>query len=220
MCVRCDRAERQVRHYQITLPRRNAILRFQGDVCALCQEGLPIDHCPDAVSFWHVDHDHRCCPPGGSCGRCVRGLLCLPCNATRLPAYERLPDVLRDSPRFNTYLSSPPAPAPRSLPPGTIQAPVTHPATSSTPSSPLRTIPRGTPSATERHCPPGWRPATPDWFGLATFATLSARPDKRPGEQQVRWRSCRSCCASRSEHVVEAVCLLCAYEVEGAAVVA
>jgi hypothetical protein len=43
-------------------------------------------------------------------------LLCLPCNATRLPAYERLPDVLRDSPRFNSYLSSPPARHPEARP--------------------------------------------------------------------------------------------------------
>ncbi|MGQ4389064.1 endonuclease domain-containing protein [Streptomyces sp. SAS_270] len=112
LCVRCDRAARQVRRYRITIPRRNAIMRFQGDVCALCQEGPPADPSLDTGSFWHIDHDHRCCPPGGSCGRCVRGLLCLPCNATRLPAYERLPD----SPRFNTYLTSPPARHPAARP--------------------------------------------------------------------------------------------------------
>jgi hypothetical protein len=28
----------------------------------------------------HVDHDHRCCPKSHTCGRCVRGLLCGPCN--------------------------------------------------------------------------------------------------------------------------------------------
>jgi hypothetical protein len=27
-----------------------------------------------------VDHDHRCCPGPVSCGACVSGLLCTPCN--------------------------------------------------------------------------------------------------------------------------------------------
>lgn len=58
-----------------------------------------------------VDHDHACCPGPTSCGRCIRGLLCLDCNlmigqgrddpetleagAAYLRAY-RLRDVLRE----------------------------------------------------------------------------------------------------------------------------
>ena len=29
-----------------------------------------------------VDHDHLCCPRDGSCGKCIRGLLCWHCNVS------------------------------------------------------------------------------------------------------------------------------------------
>lgn len=28
----------------------------------------------------HIDHDHQCCNGPGSCGKCIRGILCPPCN--------------------------------------------------------------------------------------------------------------------------------------------
>lgn len=41
----------------------------------------------DTVGPYHMDHAHECCPPGKfpqtskvSCGKCVRGWLCAPCN--------------------------------------------------------------------------------------------------------------------------------------------
>lgn len=45
----------------------------QGGACAICR--APFDGSTPCV-----DHDHACCPSGSSCGRCVRGLLCSPCN--------------------------------------------------------------------------------------------------------------------------------------------
>lgn len=45
--------------------------------CAICGVLPPADR---PLSF-AVDHDHACCPERGrSCGRCVRGVLCGPCN--------------------------------------------------------------------------------------------------------------------------------------------
>jgi|SRR5690606_5531818 len=48
--------------------------RKQGGVCAICQRPEPQN------KYLCIDHDHACCPPGGSCGACVRGLICSPCN--------------------------------------------------------------------------------------------------------------------------------------------
>ena len=46
----------------------------QGGVCAICQRAT------GATRKLSVDHDHSCCSGGVSCGYCVRGLLCRPCN--------------------------------------------------------------------------------------------------------------------------------------------
>lgn len=51
------------------------LLDSQDYACAICQEAFTKDSPP------HVDHDHACCPSKGSCGGCVRGLLCRRCNS-------------------------------------------------------------------------------------------------------------------------------------------
>jgi hypothetical protein len=61
--------------YGITLEQYFAMLEQQGGGCLIC--GATDDGRGKAL---HVDHDHACCPGRTSCGRCVRALLCSPCN--------------------------------------------------------------------------------------------------------------------------------------------
>lgn len=82
------RRDAGLRHkYGMTLAQYDALLSRQGGVCAICKE-------PPTRRGLDVDHDHRCCPGMRSCGRCVRGLLCSPCN--RAVGYMRDdPNLLR-----------------------------------------------------------------------------------------------------------------------------
>jgi Recombination endonuclease VII len=75
--TRWRRAHRLVR-FGITEDRFKQMLEAQGHACAICR--VPFEERRICI-----DHDHSCCPvaPGAearSCGRCVRGLLCVRCN--------------------------------------------------------------------------------------------------------------------------------------------
>lgn len=65
-----------LKKYGLTISRFEEILAMQGGRCASCRTTEP----GGRHGTWHVDHDHRCCPRGRSCGTCVCGLLCQGCN--------------------------------------------------------------------------------------------------------------------------------------------
>jgi len=61
------------RRYGLAPGQFDAMLVGQDGRCAICRfefEGATPQ----------VDHDHNCCPGQKSCGKCVRALLCSPCN--------------------------------------------------------------------------------------------------------------------------------------------
>lgn len=72
-CCAIAARERRLKSMGITAESYEALLASQGGGCAIC-------HRPPRGRSLDIDHDHSCCPRGTSCGRCVRGLLCAPCN--------------------------------------------------------------------------------------------------------------------------------------------
>jgi hypothetical protein len=87
----------RLRRYGLTREQFDRLLEIHGYACGMC-------HAPFAQAQpIFVDHDHNCCAvEESSCGQCVRGLLCLPCN-TALGTIERKYDLAR------AYLDNPPA---------------------------------------------------------------------------------------------------------------
>ena len=70
-CPDCGRDSPDVlrfRNYGITREQYAAALAVGCLICESTERKL------------HVDHDHACCPGTRSCGSCVRGLICGPCN--------------------------------------------------------------------------------------------------------------------------------------------
>jgi hypothetical protein len=74
-------------NHRMTMEQYTALRLEQSDRCGACKEPLRFGE-PRAVT---VDHDPRCCQYEGlgtrrtkgapiSCGKCVRALLCGPCN--------------------------------------------------------------------------------------------------------------------------------------------
>lgn len=48
----------------------NSMMKKYEGLCHACKE----------KEIKVIDHDHSCCESNRSCGKCVRGLLCQPCN--------------------------------------------------------------------------------------------------------------------------------------------
>lgn len=74
---------RQLAMYSLTEVEYNELLERQDHSCAICKR-----HKSTFNRRLAVDHDHSCCDIG-SCGSCVRGLLCTGCNS-KLSALDDL----------------------------------------------------------------------------------------------------------------------------------
>jgi hypothetical protein len=83
------RLKHKLKRYGLTQALFDALLEAQGYACGMCRESFS----DDQAIF--IDHDHACCrDEKSSCGKCVRGLLCLGCN-TALGHIERKYEIAR-----------------------------------------------------------------------------------------------------------------------------
>lgn len=64
------------RTYGLSVDDYEDMLKVQQGECWICHRTAG----QAGVRQLNVDHDHRCCPGEKSCGKCVRALLCGPCN--------------------------------------------------------------------------------------------------------------------------------------------
>ncbi len=71
----CNSCRRLVK-YNLTVDQFNTLINSQNNQCAICFRDFTVSGITQAC----IDHDHSCCNKEGSCGKCVRGLLCFECN--------------------------------------------------------------------------------------------------------------------------------------------
>lgn len=73
-----ERAKARVRkseilgRYGMTVEQYDEKVAAQNGLCAICGQ-MP-------TRRLDIDHDHACCDRYGSCGKCIRDLLCMSCN--------------------------------------------------------------------------------------------------------------------------------------------
>lgn len=91
---------RLLKSYHLTEETYNQMLTAQESKC-IC--GRVITDSGSLPSSATIDHDHSCCPRQGSCGKCVRGILCRRCNSV-LGLLEPDPGLLPDY--LKKYLSA------------------------------------------------------------------------------------------------------------------
>jgi hypothetical protein len=84
-CEDCKLAKRAAK-YGLSLDRLKTLL--SRGRCKICGTNEP------GGNGWVIDHDHSCCDKSGSCGKCVREILCGRCN-TLIGFAQDDPEILK-----------------------------------------------------------------------------------------------------------------------------
>ena len=98
LCATCQTWGTQAKRYGLTARQLMSMYERQGGRCEICGR-------EPGKRKLSVDHDHSCCNGETSCGKCVRALICNPCNVA-LGMMKDNADTLR---RAADYLENFPA---------------------------------------------------------------------------------------------------------------
>lgn len=96
-CKQCH-SERMISYtYNLSMEELQGLLLAQGSSCGVCDTPL-------VSGKYVVDHDHDCCPGSKTCGRCIRGILCSPCNLQLGVMGDTKDKIMENVERFLRYL--------------------------------------------------------------------------------------------------------------------
>lgn len=116
-CTTCNRtrkkelrvkshSSRMEKLYKLTDGEYDALYAAQGGMCYTCGPWTGNRGLSKKLS---VDHDHSCCPTTPICGKCIRGLICSPCNTLIGQVGDSAGHALVRLEQYINYLNSPPA---------------------------------------------------------------------------------------------------------------
>lgn len=95
-CARANSKIQNVKVHHITIEERDELVKHQENKCKICKSEFTAD------AQKCIDHDHSCCPGLYSCGKCIRGILCVDCNV----ALGRFKDSVNNLKNAIIYLNS------------------------------------------------------------------------------------------------------------------
>lgn len=70
----------RLKRFNLTVEQYEVLCSVYGNCCWRCRRPETALGPGGRVQRLSVDHDHACCPGDGSCGKCIRGVLCVGCN--------------------------------------------------------------------------------------------------------------------------------------------
>lgn len=101
-----NHSSRMQKMYSLSDGEYDALYEAQGGMCYTCGTWTGNRGLSKKLS---VDHDHSCCPATPICGKCIRGLICSPCNTLIGQVGDSAGHAIARLQHYINYLQNPPA---------------------------------------------------------------------------------------------------------------